>query len=247
MKRIDKDSIFSIVLGTLLTVTIFNICNPFQVTANSDYSNKEITTTSEVHINKILEETTTESSSEDIIEEFLEIETLSEETTTNPPKVSEEETEESFEFDYIPLSDDLKRHVREMCEFYNFEEELIYQIIYVESKFNPDASSGLCNGLMQVSPVYSDHYADIDDGCPYEISSDNYDIYDPYDNIVLGLRCLSDWRSMGTNKGYSDISDWLSFYNMGWGYMSYGPNGYAEKVLSTDLSSIDFSTYKIVE
>lgn len=174
-------------------------------------------------------------------------------STTESPVTNQESTFEqvdenhdiiSSEFNNIPMTEQLKLHIKKMCDFYEFEEELVYQIIYCESRYNPCADNGLCKGLMQLNKNYVSSYAEMNDGA-YEIK-ENYDIFDPYTNIVLGLRCLSDWRRMGTSQGYSDISDWLSFYNMGWSYKSKGPNGYANSVLSTDIRTINFSNYEII-
>lgn len=144
----------------------------------------------------------------------------------------------------IPMTDDLKLHIRNVCKLYDFDEDIIYKIIYHESRYHQYSDNGICKGLMQVHSRYSDYYAKQSDGV-YNISS-NYDIYDPYTNILLGIRCLSEWRETAISYGYTDIKDWLSFYNMGWSYMTYGSNGYAEKILNTDLESLTFSSYKII-
>lgn len=153
-------------------------------------------------------------------------------------------TEEVIKPDNLPISDKFRSHVSEVCQLYNFDENLIYQIIYHESRFQSNADNGLCQGLMQVNKNYIKHYANINDGV-YDIS-DDYDVFDPYDNVILGVRVLDDWRRMGKDSGYNKLVDWLSFYNQGWSYKSSKSQRYAKAVLNTDLSKIDFSNYKIV-
>lgn len=181
-------------------------------------------------------------------DDFVSSETISEETESEP---TEEISQDSppiavDEFDYIPMSQSLKDHVKLVSSFYGFDEELIYQIIYIESRFNPTARNGICVGLMQVNTKYSPEYLKINDGLPFEVN-ENSDVYDPYVNIVVGIRVLDDWRRMGSGRGFKELNDWLCYYNMGWRYEDHGSNGYDQLVLRTDLSSIDFSRYKIVE
>lgn len=174
-----------------------------------------------------------------------ESETIEEVNSTSEIKentVTEEFLED--EFSYIPMTSELKQHIKDLCEFYDFDEKLIYQIIYHESRYDPNADNGLCQGLMQVNSHYVDHYAKVDDGF-YDIP-ENYNVFDPYINTILGVRILDDWRRQGSQLGYTDVSDWLGFYNMGYSYQTYGSNGYPETILSTDLESIDFSNYEII-
>lgn len=173
-------------------------------------------------------------------------------TTTQEVKVTEstssevaEESGEDTAFYYIPLSKELKKHVKEVSAYYNFDEKLIYQIIWVESRYQVNADNGTSVGLMQINKTYASHYLTWSDDCPYQISKDS-DIMNPYVNIVLGCRVLSDWRRM-TKVGNEQINDLLCYYNMGWSYDKYGSNGYDKKVLETDLESIDFSKYKIIK
>ena len=197
------------------------------------------------------------------IESQFENETSSEDSSSGEVVSSEvtyiiEEDIENFDqdciyqdtpkFDFIPMSQSLKDHVEEVSAFYGFDEELIYQIIYIESRFDPEARNGACVGLMQVNTKYSKAYLTLNDGLPFETQiNENSDVYDPYVNIVVGIRVLDDWRKMGSERGFYELNDWLCFYNMGWNYKKKGSNGYDKLVLETDLYSIDFSRYKIVE
>lgn len=205
--------------------------------------NKDYTTTNyETTINYIKTENTETSC---VIEETLPPVTEPETPDTEITETSQSAVDND-DFNYIPMSQSLKDHVELVSSFYGFSEELIYQIIYRESGFNPKASNGRCVGLMQVHTDYSNYYLSIDDGLPFEIS-ENSDIYDPYVNIVVGVRVLSDWRRMGSQRGFDKLNDWLCYYNMGWIYEDHGSNGYDSIVLTTDLESIDFSRHKIIE
>lgn len=181
--------------------------------------------------------TSSEVSREEVSEKDDKIETP-ESTNINSGLV-----EKVDEFSFIPMSKDLRNFVKKTAEFYGFEEKLIYQIIYNESRYRPDADNGLCVGLMQVNKNYVKHYLTLEDG--YDFKTDlTSDIKDPRVNIVLGCRILKDWSRMTNN---SDVYDLLGYYNMGWNYSKRGSNGYNEKVLKTDLSTIDFSNYEIIE
>lgn len=244
MKKIFKNSI-PFISGILLAILISIPLSPGEVSFDSeDYSTNcpgRVLSSQDLELTK----TSYEESSSSITESSV----LSESNSQSLQETSLESYESTTtdlhtEFTNIPMTKELKLHIKEMCKFYNFEEELVYQIIYRESRYDPYADNGLCQGLMQLNKNYVNDYATMDDGA-YEISED-YDVFDPYTNVVLGLRCLSDWRRMGTSQGYTDLYDWLSFYNMGWSYKNKGSNGYAEMVLNTDLETIDFSNYKII-
>lgn len=148
-------------------------------------------------------------------------------------------------FNNLPVSQKLKEHIKKVCEYYDFDEYIVYNIIYYESRFNPFSDNGLCKGLMQCNKNYYDNYAKTQDKMSVYIT-ENYDVFNPYVNIILGVRCLSDWRRMGTSLGYNKLYDWLAFYNMGWSYRKYGSNGYAEKIINTNLNTYDFSNYDII-
>lgn len=251
MKKIFKNAI-PFISGILLAILISIPLSPGEISSSNENSSmnpgRVLNSQDFEFIETSYEEEDSSPISSLIIEEDLSP-SLSEDTSQSlqeTPLESYESTTTDLhtEFTNIPMTKELKLHIKEMCKFYNFEEKLVYQIIYRESRYDPYADNGLCQGLMQLNKNYVNDYATMDDGA-YEISED-YNVFDPYVNVVLGLRCLSDWRRMGSSQGYTDLYDWLSFYNMGWSYKNKGSNGYAEMVLNTDLETIDFSNYKIV-
>lgn len=144
------------------------------------------------------------------------------------------------EYDYIPMTDDLKLHIKRLCDYYNFEPRAIYQLIYSESRYVTTADNGICRGLMQLMYIEgpSDYFSQMKD--VYDVPRD-YDLFDPYINTTLGIRVLNEWRRVSDES--STMSDWINSY--GWGYDSEGCT-YGDYVLSIDLESIDFSSYEIV-
>lgn len=153
--------------------------------------------------------------------------------------IIEEEPEPAWRAN-LPVTQEFKDFVVWVSAYYGFEEELIYQIMFRESSFNPKSDNGLCQGLMQVNKNYVDEYAAVgDEFC--HLFSGEWDVYDPYINVVLGCRVLFDWRQMTEPMGYTELTDWLAFYNRGWKYKEDNVTTYAEWVQSCDLASIDFS------
>lgn len=144
------------------------------------------------------------------------------------------------EYDYIPMTDDLKLHIKRLCDYYNFEPRAIYQLIYSESRYTTTADNGICRGLMQLMYIEgpSDYFSQMED--VYNVPRD-YDLFDPYINTTLGIRVLSEWRRVSDES--STMSDWINSY--GWGYDSEGVT-YGDYVLSIDLESIDFSSYEVI-
>lgn len=241
----------AILISTLISILCLQNSNkPASLSHETCASTNETTfdsleTTSLMTESQSENETSSESSfSEEVVSS--EVPYITEKNTENFDQDSTDQ--DTSKFDFIPMSQSLRSHVEEVSTFYGFDEELIYQIIYIESRFDPRARNGACVGLMQVNTKYSKAYLTLNDGLPFETQiNENSDIYDPYVNIVVGIRILDDWRQMGSERGFYELNDWLCFYNMGWNYRKKGSNRYDKLVLETDLYSIDFSRYKTVE
>ena len=186
------------------------------------------------------------SSEEETVEQNYNKETISsnEDTTQQIPEVEVPVgVPVDSSFNYIPMSENLKSHVKYVSEFYEIEERIVYNIIYVESRFRKDARNSTCYGLMQVNKNYSNRYLSWGD----EIDSliPTVDIMNPYTNIVIGIRILKSWKNESIRLGYEQTKSYLEMYNKG--YKINGSTSYADKVLNMDLSKIDFSLYTIVE
>ena len=106
--------------------------------------------------------------------------------------------------------------VDQACSMYNIDPNLIYAIIKQESGFNKDAvSKSGAKGLMQIMDATAKDMAiDID-----SINNDNYDIYDPYTNILIGTKYISYLINhfdgnyylaiTAYNAGMGKIEEWL--------------------------------------
>lgn len=78
-----------------------------------------------------------------------------------------------------------KKTVKKYCNAYNVERSLVYAVIYCESSFNKKAvSSAGAKGLMQLMPSTADFVAKM-------TGEDEYDLFNPSDNIRLGVKYLS--------------------------------------------------------
>lgn len=171
-------------------------------------------------------------------------ETTTEIVTTTEPEPIDEVQLYLEEFNYIPMTEKLKLHIKDLCDYYDFDPRTIYQLIYSESRYQPTADSGICQGLMQISRDEDDlrFFAEIED--IYEVTYP-CNLCDPYVNTTLGIRVLSRWRDVA-GEG-STMSDWINYY--GWGYDYDGNSSsilYGNYVQSINLESVDFSEYEIV-
>ena len=99
--------------------------------------------------------------------------------------------------------DRLLSFAMEIGAIYDLEPSLILAVAKKESRFNPDVQGGGAVGLMQIIPsIHKERIARLR----------VQDIYDPYENMMVGadiLSCLC--------KRYDDIGYVLMCYNMGEG------------------------------
>jgi soluble lytic murein transglycosylase len=99
------------------------------------------------------------------------------------------------------------------CQRFDVEEKTVYSVINIESHFNKNATSNKgAVGLMQVLPSTASEIAT-------KLSLEDFDLYDPADNILIGTcylsQLISKFGSLETalcayNAGPANVSTWLS-------------------------------------
>lgn len=138
----------------------------------------------------------------------------------------------------VPLSEDHQEFVREVAAYYNFDEELIYQIMKAESDFDSTAISHTNDhGIMQINKQWYSGYIDADDGFNY-VFDNGVDLYDIKQNVVIGVRELDYWRTQCLDRGYESVQSVLECYNRGFNYFkntSY--TRYSDNVFSKEIPS----------
>ena len=126
----------------------------------------------------------------------------------------EEEQEPAPTYYDIPLSHFLQDYTTEVCEAYGLAPEIAYGVMYVESRYQPDADSGQAYGFMQISNVVAESYG--------------VDATDPKANIKLGCWLLATYYHQ-----YEDMHKALMAYNQGPGGAAAS---WAQGVTQTDYS-----------
>lgn len=114
--------------------------------------------------------------------------------------------------------------VHRYAKLYGHDPDLILSIMYVESKFNPNAvSSKGATGLMQIMPLWK------------KVLGIKEELTDPETSIKYGLQILGFYREM-----YKDVETALIAYNRGPGPVDLAlmkgrdpNNGYPDKVIET--------------
>lgn len=122
-------------------------------------------------------------------------------TPTTMPVVQMEEPERTqIKKMKTEPNEPINSYIRNICNQYNVEPELVMSIVFHESRYRPEAKNGNCIGLMQVSTRWhSDRAA--------RLGVKNF--YDPYSNILLGVDYLSELLDK-----YKDPALVLMLYNM---------------------------------
>ena len=143
----------------------------------------------------------------------------------------------------IALPMEYQQYAYNICKRYGIDYPLFLAIMYRESGFNPNASSGVANGLCQIAVSnYSNLHA--------RLGITN--LFDPYDNMTAGAYMLSVYMGIAATK----VSDYqtqvvyaLNSYNMGeYGYYnncySQGiiDRTYSNNILQTRERLINFGT-----
>lgn len=120
--------------------------------------------------------------------------------------------------------DDVYSMCEEICKPYNVSPELVQAIIWRESRYAKDAVNGSCKGLMQINE--NCHMSRME-------KLDVTDLYNPYDNICVGVDYLAELF-----QEYEDTSYVLDVYN---GNKNAGNNYKNGKVSSYAKSICDLS------
>jgi len=135
----------------------------------------------------------------------------------------------------VPISDEDQEFIAMVCEYYDFEPVLVYQIMKVESDYNPNCvSSTNDHGIMQLNARWYKEYLNQQDDM--SVYLEDFDIYDIRQNVIVALRELCYWRDICANKGYYGVKSMLESYNKGFNYFKnpdYTP--YANKVLAVNI------------
>lgn len=117
------------------------------------------------------------------------------------------------------LSEDVQQYIYQTSSDFDVDYLLVMAIIKAESSYNPNATSGVAHGLMQIHNINKD----------YAKSMGVYNLYDQKGNVLVGISIISKLLEEYT---YQDA---LTCYNMGeigaQPYLGKGSN-YSNKVLS---------------
>lgn len=131
----------------------------------------------------------------------------------------------------VPLSDDLQKHIINLCAEKQIDPAIIFAMIYRESTYNPNAmgDDGKSYGLMQIQLRYVRERMERL-GCT--------DLLDPFQNVTVGIDILSEKIAR-----YGTIGEALTAYNAGdvGAYNYYFSKGiYANSYAIDVLSYADF-------
>lgn len=168
------------------------------------------------------EETIVRTSMIDILKEQVEAIEFPDVTIPSATEVATEPepTEPEIVYYDVGLSTDLQTYIFELCELRGIDPAIIIAMIYRESGFNSGAVGdngiyGYSYGLMQIIPDYNGARMN-ELGC--------YDLFDPYQNVAVGIDCFAD---------YVDMSGSIE-----WALMAYnGGPGHANSMWSSGLTS----------
>lgn len=103
---------------------------------------------------------------------------------TEPPTQSTEPTG-CIRVSNVPLSSELTQYTLNLCSQYGVDSSVIFSVMYHESRFNANATSGSgAQGLMQIIPRYSAERM-------ARLGVSN--LYDPASNILVGIDLLAEY------------------------------------------------------
>lgn len=147
-------------------------------------------------------------------------------TEIDVPAIKEKKAE--YRLYNVPLSDDLQKHIINLCAEKQIDPAIIFAMIYRESTYNPNAmgDDGRSYGLMQIQLRYVRERMERL-GCT--------DLLDPYQNVTVGIDLLAEYIARG--KGI----EWaLMAYNGGESYAnSNAAQGYISGYVIAVLSKAD--------
>lgn len=155
--------------------------------------------------------------------------------------VSYEEPEYTYTNYDVPLSDDLKEFVHNACEYYGFDEKTLYQMMHVESRFDPEAvnNAGTHLGILQIGG-YGKSYIVMNDDYDQYISTETYDRFNPYHSVIIALRMLDYWDIVCSDRGYDEQYAMLECYNRGFNFFKNPSNTvYSDSVYAVEISVVE--------
>lgn len=135
-------------------------------------------------------------------------------------EIYEEEEPESLPPKYdIPIPDELQKHIWDLCEENKIAYELVLAVIFAESEYNIEAKNVNKNGskdrgLMQINSRFQNGHAE-------NAGVEEFDPYNPYQNIIVGVNILVTERDYWRDKGCCDED----VYSYTLGSFHYGREG----------------------
>lgn len=166
------------------------------------------------------EEATTAPAAETVTEATTEATTAAttEETTEATTAATTEETTQAKTavMSNCSLSSSLVSYALDLCSQYGLDYSVVFSVMYQESRFNPNATSGSgAVGLMQIIPRYSQARME-------KLGVTN--LYDPASNILVGIDLLAEYY-----YNYGSWTQALTAYRTG---SPSGSSDYANLILS---------------
>lgn len=132
----------------------------------------------------------------------------------------------------INVPEEVQKYLHDKCLIYDVEYELALAVIKLETEwtFDPEFKTKNTNskgkilsideGLFQINSKLTDWYAELAG------IEDDYDVFDPYDNILMGLAGLDFWRRYAIEKENLTDKDEITVYMLE--CYTHGYNGYKE-------------------
>ena len=113
---------------------------------------------------------------------------------TPEPTIFYEQEKSQNDFHELTFEEIVASYVFDICKSYpNVDPYIVLSVIYQESRFTPNVSSGNCVGLMQVST-----YWHRDRAARLNVN----DFLDPYSNILIGVDLLSELSEIANGDVY---------------------------------------------
>jgi len=149
----------------------------------------------------------------------------------------------------INVPEEVQKYLYDKCLEYDIEYELALAVIKLETEwtFDPKFKTNNTNsqgintsideGLFQINSNLTDWYAELAG------IEDNYNVFDPYDNILMGLSGLDFWRRYAIEKESLIDKDEITVYMLE--CYTHGYYGYKEhEKFQTAYSKVVLQHYK---
>lgn len=133
-------------------------------------------------------------------------------------------------------SEELQDFVRKGLKNKGLPEDLepyIYAMMYVESRYNPDATSSTSDlGIMQINAKYFKSFNKDPKANPFDV----------FDSITAGINALHEWKTVCENRGLISKRHYINCYNKGYNYFKKFNNSYYLKV---ENYAKELTTYEV--